>query len=51
MNKKIIKHFLIPGALSLTLVFQTQSSYAYKEKNDILPPGNIGQSVGNPQGG
>lgn len=51
MNKKIIKHFLIPGALSLTLVFQTQSSYASKEKNDILPPGNIGQSVGNPQGG
>ena len=31
MKKKNIKHFLIPGALGLMLVFQVQESYAEKE--------------------
>lgn len=35
MNKKIIKKFIIPGALGLTLVFQCQVSHASEAKENV----------------
>lgn len=35
MRNKVVKHVLVPGALGLILVFQTQTTYAQENENPI----------------